>query len=398
MLDIAPLLPWLLTIPALLALGLSALNARFWPRGSAPAPDARLPAGISICIPARNEADSIEACVRAAVATGVDEVLVLDDGSTDATPAILARLSAELPTLRVHRLDAALPEGWVGKPRACTILEKTARGAHLVYVDADVVLANDAILRLDGLRQAYAADVVTAVPRQLTVGFLERLILPLLHVTYTAWLFLPLIWRTRDARFLAANGQILWIERDALDGVGGWQAVRGEIVDDMAMCRAVKKAGRRVLFVDGHELGRCRMYRTPRAVIDGFSKNLFEGVGGSFVGLVVVYALYGGAFVAPWLLLAALLADAVVTAGTLDAAAGSLWLAPAVTAMLAGLLLRLLHVVRHGSDVVSALLNPVGVAVLLLIAARSWWWSVRGRIEWSGRLYGARRSRVAHSR
>jgi chlorobactene glucosyltransferase len=397
MLDAETLLPWLLTAPAVVALLMSALNARFWPRGTTPAPGTKPPPGTTICIPARNEAESIEACVRAAVATGVDEVLVLDDGSTDATPAILERLRAELPTLRVHRLDAALPEGWVGKPRACTILEKTARGAHLVYVDADVVLAPDAIVRLDALRHRYGADAVTAVPRQITVGFLERLVLPLLHVTYTAWLFLPLIWRTHDPRFLAANGQILWLERDALDVVGGWQAVRGEIVDDMAMCRALKRARRRVLFADGHEVGRCRMYRTPKAVIDGFSKNLFEGVG-SLVGLGVVFALYGGAFIAPWLLFSGLLVDAVVRTGSVDVAATSPWLVPAVVAMVAALALRLIHVVRHRSDVVSAMLNPVGVAVLLGIAARSWWWSVRGRIEWSGRQYGARRTRVAHSR
>lgn len=397
MLDTQTLLAWLFTAPAVVALLMSALNARFWPRGTTPLPGTKPPPGTTICIPARNEAESIEACVRAAVATGVDEVLVLDDGSMDATPAILDRLLVELPTLRVHRLDAALPEGWVGKPRACTILEKTARGAHLVYVDADVVLAPDAIARLDALRRSYGADAVSAVPRQVTVGFLERLVLPLLHVTYTAWLFLPLIWRTHDPRFLAANGQVLWLERDALDVVGGWQAVRGEIVDDMAMCRALKRARRRVLFVDGHEVGRCRMYRTPKAVIDGFSKNLFEGVG-SLAGLGAVFALYGGAFIAPWLLFLGLHVDAALRTGTVDIAAGSPWLAPAVVAMVAALALRLIHVVRHRSDIVSALLNPVGVAVLLGIAARSWWWSARGRIEWSGRQYGARRTRVAHSR
>jgi chlorobactene glucosyltransferase len=152
-----------------------------------------------------------------------------------------------------------------------------------------------------------------------------------------------------------------------------------------------------VLFVDGHEVGHCRMYRTPKAVIDGFSKNLFEGVG-SLAGLFVVYALYGGAFIAPWLLVGGLIGDALFRTGSLAAATSSTWLLPAAVALVAGLSLRLLHVVRHGSDVFSALLNPLGVAILLAIAARSWWWSVRGRIEWSGRQYGARRHRVAQSR
>ena len=397
MLDVAaltPLLPWLLPLPAVLALAMSLANAVWWPRRATPL--LKAPVGVSICIPARNEAVGIEASVLAALSTCADEVVILDDGSSDDTPAILARLAALHPRLKLLRLDASLPEGWVGKPRACMVLADRARGSHLVFVDADVVVVPDVLQRLDALRRAFGADVVTAVPRQVTVGFLERLVLPLLHVTYTAWLFLPLIWRTRDPRFLAANGQLVWLERDALDAVGGFAAVKGEIVDDMALCRAMKRVGRRVLFADGHELGTCRMYRSPRAVIDGFSKNLYEGVGGSVVGLVGVIALYGTAFVAPWLVAGTQVAQGLVTTGTLSAAMSSPWTLPALTAMAAGLALRLLHVVKHRTDVVSALLHPLGVVVLLGIAVRSWWWSRRGRIAWAGRQYSARRTRVTH--
>ena len=390
-----PWLPWLLALPAVLALAMSLLNAVWWPRRATPL--AKAPVGVSICIPARNEAHGIEASVVAALATGADEVVVLDDGSTDDTPAILARLAAVHARLKVLRLDASLPDGWVGKPRACMVLAQRAGGSHLVFVDADVVVNADVLPRLDALRRAFGADVVTAVPHQLTVGWLERLVLPLLHVTYTAWLFLPLIWRTSDARFLAANGQLVWIERDALDAVGGFAAIKSEIVDDMALCRAMKRVGRRVLFVDGHELGSCRMYRSPRAVVDGFSKNLYEGVGGSLVGLLGVIALYSTAFVLPWVAMGMLVVTSTMTTEGLSAALSSPWSIPALTAVAAGLALRLVHVVRHRTDVVSALVHPVGVVVLLAIAVRSWWWSRSGRIAWAGRQYGARPSRVTHS-
>jgi hypothetical protein len=194
-----------------------------------------------------------------------------------------------------------------------------------------------------------------------------------------------LIWRTRDPRFLAANGQILWTRRDALDEIGGFAAVRSEIVDDMALCRAFKRAGRRVVFADGDAMGRCRMYRSARAVVDGFSKNLFEGTGGSLWGLAVVGALYGGAFLLPW---AALLASSAVPA----------LFFPAVLGVVAGYALRLLHVGRHGSDVLSAVLHPLGVVGLLAIAARSWWWSRRGSIHWSGRVYAPRSVRLEGAR
>jgi chlorobactene glucosyltransferase len=372
--------PWLIPALGLLALGLSAFNAVFWPRGRVQGDRARL-GRLSVCIPARNEAASIGACVEAALALEPLEVIVVDDGSTDATPEILAAVAARDPRLRVVRVDEPLPAGWVGKPRACARLAEQARGDSLLFLDADVIADRTLPARLASLVVDLDADVLTAVPRQLTVSFVERLVLPLLHVTYTSWLPLPLIWRARDPRFLAANGQILWMTRTVLDAVGGFAAVRSEIVDDMALCRACKRAGFRVVFADGDGMGRCRMYRSARAVVDGFSKNLFEGTGNHAVGLAVVVALYGGAFLLPW----AALALATTTP--------QLWW-PAVVGVGAGWSLRLLHVARHRSDVVSALLHPLGVLCLLAIAGRSWWWTRRGTIHWSGRVYAPRAARL----
>jgi glycosyltransferase involved in cell wall biosynthesis len=370
---------WSVPLLGVVALALTTFNALFWPRGRKDG--ARSVLGrVSVCIPARNEALSIRACVEAALALDPFEVVVVDDGSSDATPAILRELAARDERLRVVRVDEPLPAGWVGKPRACARLVEHARGDSLLFLDADVVADTSLIARLGSFVVDHGADVVTAVPRQVTGSFVERLVLPLLHVTYTSWLPLPLVWRARDPRFLAANGQILWMPRAVLDEVGGFAAVRGEIVDDMALCRAFKRAGRRVVFADGDGMGRCRMYRSARAVVDGFSKNLFEGTGGA-AGVIGVFALYGSAFLLPWV---ALLASPWVA---------NLWW-PAVTGVAVGWTLRLLHVVRHGSTVGSALLHPVGVIVLLAIAARSWLWARRGTIHWAGRIYPSRALRV----
>jgi chlorobactene glucosyltransferase len=373
-------LPWCVPALGLLAFGLTVFNAFVWPRGRTRGDRARLQT-VSVCIPARNEAVSIEACVTAALALEPFEVVVVDDGSTDATPSLLKMLSAAHPSLRVIRIDEPLPAGWVGKPRACARLAQEAQGASLLFLDADVIVEPTLLERLSGLVGDFGADVVTAVPRQITGSFVEHLVLPLLHVTYTSWLPLPLIWRSSDPRFLAANGQILWITRAALDAIGGFAVVRGEIVDDMALCRAVKRVGRRVVFADGDELGRCRMYRSARGVIDGFSKNLFEGTGGTWVGLFGVVFLYGGAFLLPW--------------AALGAAPWfpSLW-APAVVGIGAGFSLRMIHWVRHHAHLWSAIVHPVGVLLLLVIAVRSWWWTRRGTIHWAGRIYPSRAARA----
>ena len=144
---------------ALFALALTAFNLSVWPRGSAAGAPAL--SRVSILIPARNEARGIEACVRAARATGALEVAVCDDGSADQTPLILRRLAAELPRLRIVTTTTTLTAGWVGKARACALLHEQAAGDSFFFVDADVELAADALERLAGVVDGYGADVVT---------------------------------------------------------------------------------------------------------------------------------------------------------------------------------------------------------------------------------------------
>lgn len=384
-----PALPWLLlAAPAALPLLFTTINALTWPRGrpgKQPEPDLRL----SVLVPARNEAGNIEACVRAIFASDAPllELLVFDDGSTDATPQILARLQGEYPLLRVIQGDG-LPAGWVGKPHACHRLSQEARGDLLLHLDADVVLAPDGLSRLLDLAARPIAgrrpDLVTAVPRQVMGSAAERLMMPVLHLTYSSWLPLILIPRVADGRVLAANGQVLLVRRAALQAAGGWAAVRHEIVDDMAMCRRVKEQGGCVLFADGHRIAACRMYDSGPALWKGFSKNLYEGIGGSLTGLLGVLLLYGLSFVLPFL--------ALPLAAALQAPT---WAAAATAGIALNLLTRTILALRHAHAPWAVLLHPVAVLGLLGIAVNSRRWSQQGRIEWAGRTYAARAQRSA---
>ncbi len=387
------LLAAMLALPPLASLGLVLFNAAFWTRGRAvPAAAAAAPGGVSILIPARDEAANIERCVRAAAAARgpITEILVYDDGSTDGTGEVLARLQADVPRLRVITGEA-LPAGWVGKPHALHRLSGHAAGELLLNVDADVTLHPDGVLRMlsllgtpEEVPGGLGAALVTAVPRQRAGGFVEQMMIPLLHLSYVAWLPMPLVHRTRDARVLAANGQLLLVRRGALEAVGGWTRVRTALVDDMALCREIKSSGRRVVFADGHEMAACRMYPDAASLWRGFAKNFYEGIGGHPLALLLVLALHLVFFVVPYIALpVALLLGAWPVA------------VAAAIGVAANVALRLIMALRYRHSLLSVLLHPLAVCAMMGVLVESFRWSRRGDIRWRGRSYPARARREA---
>lgn len=361
---------------------ITTLNLLTWRRGQ---PTRAHGGGISALIPARDEEAQIERCVRALAAANLHEVIVYDDESRDRTLPILLRLQREIANLRVI-IGGPLPEGRVGKPHACAQLAHAARAELLLFVDADTVLLPGGIERLLSLVQGAGApaDVVSAVPRQLMGSWSERLLMPLLHLTYTSWLPLFLVAATRDPRFTAANGQLLLVRRAVYRRLGGFEAVAHEIADDMAFCRRAKALGARVVFADGFLIARCRMYHSLRSLWRGFSKNLYEGMGERPGILLLVLALHVGAFVAPYAALG------LSAAGLTPA----LW-RPALVGVALNLLLRGALALRFRHPPLSVLLHPLAVLVLCALTLNSYRWSARGELRWAGRSYNKRAQRIS---
>jgi chlorobactene glucosyltransferase len=247
---------------------------------------------VSVCIPARNEEAGIGACVASLLdqTHGQLEILVLDDASSDGTRAILQGM----PSPRLRVIDGApKPDDWLGKHWACAQLAAQADGELLLFADADTWFSAEAVANLAAHMDAHPEDgLLTAWPVQQLGSWSERLIVPMVY--HALLTLLPVSYVSRDPRwmprplrplfrplFAAACGQFMAFRRETYDAVGGHAAVKGAIVDDVELAKAVRRVGGRVRMVHGAGTVGCRMYRDHREVYNGFRKNFLAGFGGN---------------------------------------------------------------------------------------------------------------------
>ncbi|ORA05532.1 glycosyl transferase [Mycolicibacterium bacteremicum] len=327
---------------------------------------------VSILVPARDEAHRIAPTIRSLLGQrGLAdvEILILDDDSTDGTADVVHAVAGSDTRLRVLA-GTAPPPGTLGKPHACAQLAAAARGAILVFVDADVVLSPDAVAAAVAvLRGAEPLDLLSPWPRQLSTGLSGRLIQPLLAWSWLTTLPLRLAERSRRASMAVANGQFLVVEADALARAGGWQSVSGAVLDDIALARAIRAAGGRTGVADGSAIATCRMYDNGRELREGYRKSLWAAFG-SPLGAVAVAVAFAVVYVLPPV--AATTGSRIGAVGYLAAVAGRLpsarWCAPSARGAL-----------------IDAVAHPFSVLMLLELLASSWVGRVRGSLRWKGR-------------
>ena len=377
------------SIAALLVLLIVALeNYRHFPRLAATGPVGPLHTGeprapsVSVLIPARNEADSIDATVRLLLAQcypGNVEVIVLDDQSTDATAAIARQAGCGDPRLHVLA-GAPLPRGWVGKPWACHQLAQAAHNELLLFTDADVAWHPGALMATVAEQQATRAGLLSVWPTQQMESWAERLVVPLMSFALLA--YLPVQW-VHDLPYkqaAAANGQCLLFTRAAYAACGGHAAVRDRVLDDVLLAQRIKGAGHRLRLADGAQLVQARMYTNWQRVRDGYAKNILAGHLNSVPFLLLSTLFHLSLFVLPWLWL-------LVGFGV---ESGPGWPLLPLAAALLGIALRTSTAITAHQPPRDALLMPVSVLLMTRIAFQAIWWRVsRGGPVWKGRTLPA---------
>ena len=356
---------WLALLPLAALTGHTVVNALLLRR---PARGATTGERVAVLLPLRDEATRVTPCLESLLGQrGVPEleIVVLDDGSSDGTAEVVRAVAGD----KVRLLTGApLPPGWLGKPHACQQLADAVPDAGvLVFVDADVVLEADAIAGAVRLLRSAGTTLLSPYPKITGAG---RLVQPLLQWSWLTFLPVRAMERSRRPSLAAAGGQWLLADRAGYDRAGGHEAVRADVLEDIALARAVKRCGARIALADGSRLATCEMYTSWRELSDGYAKSLWASFG-SPAGAATVVVLLLLLYVAPLLLL---------IEGTVAAA---LW---SLSAYVLGVGGRVVAASATGGRAwPDALAQPVSIVLFGWLIARSFALRRRGRLTWRGR-------------
>jgi len=309
-------------IPLGIWLYLLLLRGRFWrisrvlqPRPALAVADvvaSRRARCVIAVVPARNEIEGIGKTVRSLLAQTLEvpiHIIIVDDASTDGT-AEEARKAADAAgagaRLTVLRGTAPAP-GWTGKLWAMSqgVADAVARNPDfLLLTDADIEYAPGDVAALADKAEAEDLDLASLMVRLSTVTFAERCLIPafvffFLKLYPPAWIASP-----RSVTAGAAGGCML-IRPAALARAGGLAAIRGCIIDDCELARAIKASGGRIWLGLARQTRSLRVYGTFREIGAMISRTAFNQLRHSYLALAATLLGLAVTYLAPPLLLLA---------------------------------------------------------------------------------------------
>ena len=347
---------------------------------------------VSVVVPARDERRNIASCVRSILAGRYRniEVVVVDDRSTDGTADVAREIARGDPRLTLIE-NPPLPDGWFGKPWACATGARSARGDLICFTDADARHGPDLVARAVNAMHDRQLDMLTVAGHQELGGFWERVVQP--HVFWmiaSRYGGTETVNRSKRAQDKIANGQCIFVRRPAYESIGGHEAVRDQVAEDVALAQRLFAAGKRTELILGRDELTTRMYTSLREIMAGWRKNIFAGGREA-----MPWGRVGQAIFPALLLLSPLLTLLPPVALGVEALAGGpRWLVLASAIALAAQVGTWAAVYRWmDAPARFAPLFPLGAVIVAVITIQA---IARGsRVEWKGRAY-LTTSRVPH--
>lgn len=277
------------------------------PRLEAATAGALASTSLTVVIPAYNEAHNIAACIQAVLASEDPatqwQLLVVDDSSSDDTPALAAAAGGHDPRFSLLQAGAR-PQGerWVGKNWACSQAMQQIHSEWVLFIDADVRLKPDAMVRALGQAIREQADLLSLAPR-LSCGCLaEWMVQPIM--ASLLGLGFPIVEANNPHSPVAfAAGPFMLFRRSSYNAIGGHRALAAEVVEDLALARQIKSNGYSLRYLLGLDAVDLRMYSDLGALWEGWTKNWLLGLEGNVAKALGAAAVVVLMFSAPWLLI-----------------------------------------------------------------------------------------------
>jgi hopene-associated glycosyltransferase HpnB len=271
-------------------------RGRFWRmRAAEPVPGPNGPApSVTAVVPARNEAAVVGRAIASLAAqeyTGAFRIVLVDDSSEDGTAQTARNAASGVEVLTA----GPLPSGWGGKMWALSQGVAAARSEYLLLTDADIVHPPDSVARLVARAREDKIDLVSYMVRLQCATLAEQALIP--AFVFFFFLLYPPPWIADAGRGTAgAAGGCMLIRRDALERIGGIARIRGELIDDCALAREVKRSGGRVWLGLGDRIHSIRRYATFGEIGKMISRTAYTELryspvmlAGAVLGLALTY-------------------------------------------------------------------------------------------------------------
>ena len=247
----------------------------------------------------------------------------------------------------------------------------------MLFVDADTLLEPAVVSEAVETMSVERADLLTLIPGWVAHSWADKLVFPVINWSILCWLPIRIAHSVKNPYLSLSFGQFMLFRREAYDKIGGYEAIKDNVVDDVELGRRIKEWGLRWRLLDGSERIASYMYTSSGEVLDGFAKNIFP-----------VFQYRMSVFLLVWIVGSALVLEPIIIL--------SMWaLGGQVDAIRLGLshvtvYLLLASWVLMGSrfqcNRVLAVLYPVPMGFLLFVGLRSMVLTVRGQTSWKGRV------------
>ena len=341
--------------------------------------DSRRQPLVSALIPCRNEQEHIAACIDSFLEQKYSdlEILILDDHSKDDSANILSRYANDRDNVTVIQ-GMPLPEGWTGKNWACHQLYEAAKGEVLLYCDADTQIDRDLVGDAVAELENRALGFVTIFPQRNSTNLFDRWVWSFTSWVIASWIPLWLAYQTRIGMLAVGFGQFLMLRRNVYESIGGYEALRGNSLDDFEIARRVQASAIDWRVYSGVGRLTTASYRSTKDAVEGYGKSIFPVLGSNGLTLVVAWLLLANVTWTPVLVLI-LESLRLITITTDQLQLASLCVMAILISWAAA-------AVKLKISTLTIVLYPIAITAVLYVAVASYLGIRRGTMTWKDRI------------